>query len=72
MMLNRKTRLVKFFSLACLLCLPLNSALAQDDFEAYRRQQIEGAQQVKTEFHEYKEQQDREFGTDRPKPGRSR
>ena len=61
MMLNRKTRLVKFFSLACLLCLPLNSALAQDDFEAYRRQQIEGAQQVKTEFHEYKEQQDREF-----------
>lgn len=34
---------------------------AADDFEAYRRQQMQGAQQVKSEFREYKEKQDREF-----------
>ncbi len=52
---------IKFFSVAGLLCLPLTSAFAQDDFEAYRRQQAQGAQQIEGEFHEYKEQQDRQF-----------
>jgi hypothetical protein len=39
------------------------SALAagQSDFEAYKNQQMQGAQQVKAEFREYKEAQDREF-----------
>jgi len=61
MMVISKTRMVKFFSVAALLSLPLNSVFAQDDFDAYRRQQTEGAQQVKSEFRQYKEQQDREF-----------
>jgi hypothetical protein len=56
-----KISVVKIFSVAGLLCLPINSVLAQDDFEAYRNQQIQGAQQVKSEFREYKEKQDREF-----------
>lgn len=43
------------------LCLPLTSLAATDDFEAYRRQQMQGVQQAKTEFREYKEKQDREF-----------
>ena len=60
-MLNRKTKLIKILSMAGLFCLPLYSVLAQDDFETYRRQQMEGAQQVKSEFREYKEKQDREF-----------
>lgn len=37
------------------------SLAATDDFEAYRRQQMQGVQQAKTEFREYKEKQDREF-----------
>jgi hypothetical protein len=61
MRLHRKFAMVKFFSVLGLLALPINSAFSQDDFEAYRRQQIQGAQQVNSEFHEYKEKQDREF-----------
>ena len=61
MRVNRKYAVVKLFSVVSLLCLPLNAVLAQDDFEAYRRQQAQGVQQIKTEFREYKEQQDREF-----------
>jgi hypothetical protein len=59
--LKRKFGMVKFLSVFGLLCLPFNSAFAQDDFEAYRQQQIQGAQQIKSEFREYKEKQDREF-----------
>ena len=34
---------------------------AADDFEAYKKQQQQGTQQIKAEFQEYKEKQDREF-----------
>ena len=37
------------------------SFAASDDFEAYRLQQQQGAQKIKAEFQEYKENQDREF-----------
>ena len=36
-------------------------AVSADDFEAYKKQQMQGVQQVKAEFQEYKEKQDREF-----------
>jgi hypothetical protein len=36
-------------------------ALAQEDFDAYRRQQQQGVQKMQAEFREFKEQQDREF-----------
>ena len=52
---------VKFFALLGLIFLPLHTAFAGDDFETFRRQQMQGAQQVKSEFHQYKEKQDREF-----------
>ncbi len=48
---------------ATALCFPLTLVAATDDFEAYRRQQMQGVQQVKTEFREYKEKQDREFAS---------
>ncbi|KAF0206223.1 MAG: hypothetical protein FD173_383 [Gallionellaceae bacterium] len=57
---NRMHRANKI-SAVIALCLPLTSLAATDDFEAYRRQQMQGVQQVKTEFREYKEKQDREF-----------
>lgn len=57
---NRMHRANKITAVA-VLCLPLTSLAATDDFEAYRRQQMQGVQQVKTEFREYKEKQDREF-----------
>ncbi len=41
--------------------LPARAATAQDDFDAYRRQQQQGAQKLKTEFRLYKEKQDAEF-----------
>jgi hypothetical protein len=41
--------------------LPVRAGTAQDDFEAYRRQQQQGAQKLKTEFQAYKEKQDAEF-----------
>src|SRR5512146_81691 len=41
--------------------LPVWPATAQDEFEAYRRQQQQGAQKVRTEFQAYKEKQDAEF-----------
>lgn len=47
--------------LAGVLSLFLQTVLAQDDFDAYRRQQMQGVQQIKNDFREYKEQQDREF-----------
>ena len=34
---------------------------AQDDFEAYRKQQQQGVQKLDAEFQEYKDKQDREF-----------
>lgn len=37
------------------------SSISADDFEAYRKQQMEGMQKVKEEFKEYKEKQDQEF-----------
>ncbi len=43
------------------LLVPLAALAAQDDFEAYKKQQEQGVQQVKKEFREYKEKQDREF-----------
>lgn len=58
---SRMRKVVRFFSAAGFLCVPFISGAAQDDFEAYRQQQMQGAQQVKTEFREYKEKQDREF-----------
>lgn len=42
------------------LCLPI-AVIAQDDFEAFKKQQAQGVQQIKADFREYKEQQDREF-----------
>lgn len=36
-------------------------AAAADDFDAYRKQQQQGAQETKVEFQEYKKKQDREF-----------
>jgi hypothetical protein len=41
--------------------LPAWTATAQNEFETYRRQQQQGAQQLKTEFQAYKEKQDGEF-----------
>jgi len=41
--------------------IPGHAASAQSDFEAYRRQQQQGAQQLQTEFQAYKEKQDAEF-----------
>jgi hypothetical protein len=38
-------------------------ALTDDDFEAYKKQQIQGTQKVKAEFQEYKEKQDQEFAS---------
>jgi hypothetical protein len=61
MKLYPKHAVVKVFSLTAVLCLPLNSFAGPDDFEAYKKQQMQGAQQVKAEFREYKEKQDREF-----------
>ena len=36
-------------------------SISADDFEAYKKQQQQGAQKVKEEFKEYKEKQDQEF-----------
>ena len=52
---------MKTVSLAIVLSQSLSAFGASDDFEAYKRQQMEGVQQVKTEFREFKEKQDREF-----------
>ncbi len=41
--------------------MPALSANTQDDFDAYRRQQQQGAQKLRTEFRAYKEKQDAEF-----------
>lgn len=46
---------------AIIFCLPLTSFAATNDFEAFKKQQQQGAQQQKAEFQEYKEKQDREF-----------
>lgn len=35
--------------------------VAADDFEAYKKQQQQGAQKIKAEFQEYKDKQDQEF-----------
>jgi len=43
-----------------LMCLPL-FAQAQNDFEAFRRQQAQGVAQIRSDFSQYKEKQDREF-----------
>src|SRR5512142_637769 len=42
-------------------CMPVHAASTQSDFEAYRRQQQQGAQQLQAEFRVYKEKQDAEF-----------
>lgn len=60
-MLCSKSVAVVFFSL-CTTISPASFA-AQDSFEAYRLQQQQGAQKIKTEFQEYKENQDREFSS---------
>jgi len=41
--------------------LPVAAATAQEEFEAFKRQQQQGAQQVHGEFRAYKEKQDGEF-----------
>ena len=41
--------------------LPASAATAQQEFEAFKRQQQQGAQQTRAEFHAYKEKQDGEF-----------
>jgi hypothetical protein len=41
--------------------LPAAAASSGDDFEAYRRQQQQGAQEIKKEFQAYKDKQDAEF-----------
>lgn len=38
-----------------------NICLGADDFESFKRQQMQGVQQIKAEFQEYKEKQDKEF-----------
>jgi hypothetical protein len=45
---------------AAMLIIPASYG-APDDFEAWRRQQMQGVQDVKKEFQEFKEKQDREF-----------
>lgn len=39
----------------------MQSGVAADDFEAYKRQQQQGAQKINAEFKEYKDKQDQEF-----------
>lgn len=58
---DAKHEMRNLIAAAVLLCLPLSQAVAQDDFEAYRLQQMKGVQQIKNDLHEYKEQQDRDF-----------
>lgn len=41
--------------------LPAHATAAQNDFEAYRQQQQQGAQKLRAEFQAYKEKQDGEF-----------
>ena len=41
--------------------LPASAATAQQEFEAFQRQQQQAAQQTRAEFHAYKEKQDGEF-----------
>ena len=38
-------------------------ALTDDDFEAFKKQQMQGTQKIKAEFQEYKEKQDQEFAS---------
>ena len=61
MKLNRMPKMNKYISALILLSVPQVLFAAQSEFEAYRQQQMQGVQQAKTEFREYKEQQDREF-----------
>ena len=42
-------------------CLPALADTAQNEFDAYRQQQQQGAQKIKAEFQAYKEKQDAEF-----------
>lgn len=58
---NRIRETGRFVAVFALICLQAESFAASDDFEAYRRQQMQGAQQIKSEFREYREKQDREF-----------
>lgn len=57
---NRMVR-ANAITAAIAFCLPLTSFAATNDFEAFKKQQQQGAQQQKAEFQEYKEKQDREF-----------
>ncbi len=52
---------MKTVSLVIILSSSFGALAASNDFEEYKRQQMEGVQQVKTEFREFKEKQDREF-----------
>lgn len=61
MKLNSMSEVGRFLSVAVVMCLPLSSIAAQSEFEAYKQQQMQGAQQDKTDFRVYKEKQDREF-----------
>jgi hypothetical protein len=62
MKLTRIHLLAQFFS-AAVVALFSMSAFSADDFDAYRREQSQGAQQIKNDFRVYKEQQDREFAS---------
>jgi hypothetical protein len=54
------TRRAVALAIATVVIMPTSYA-ASDDFEAWRRQQAQGAQEIKKEFQEFKEKQDREF-----------
>ncbi len=56
-------RVSEFAAALCFLTTALFTQLAvsADDFEVYKKQQVEGVQKVRVEFQEYKETQDREF-----------
>ena len=54
---------LNFVTVGFALTISLVCAAATNDFEAYRLQQMQGAQEVKKEFQDYKEKQDREFAS---------
>lgn len=58
---KRKHGMTRVVAMAGLVCVPAALVFAQTDFEAYKRQQAQAAQQTKTDFRVYKEQQDKEF-----------
>ena len=56
-------KLIAVASVSIFAAITPNSFAASDSFEAYRQQQQQGAQKIKAEFQEYKDNQDREFSS---------